>query len=467
MTCSNCALTIHKFLERQGMQDVKVNVIGGDVSFEMNDVHTKEELAKGIKDLGYKVAGERELTHDKKRILSRPIERFWFCLPFTAVLMLHMIPSVHIDWLMNPWVQLGLSLPVYVLGMSFFGKSALKSLRNGMPNMDVLIALGATAAFVYSLYGTVTGQAERYMFYETAAAILTLVFLGNYLEDASIHSTQRALNSLARSQKVMANMIAYDDDHHEHLFPVENTQLKVGDLILIKSGEQVPMDCKILWGDVHVNEAIVTGESAPVHKHAKDKLIGGSVIQDGTVKAQVTAVGSDTILSGIIDLVKQAQGDRPPVQRLADKISAIFVPIVIGIAIITLAVNWIIIKDFTPALMRSIAVLVIACPCAMGLATPAAIAVGLGRGAKTGILFRNATSLELFKDIKQVVFDKTGTLTTGQFVISNWQLAIGSEQLVIDSQQSVDTVHHLQAIGSPLTTHHSPLTTNLSVSFIL
>src|SRR6476660_9496369 len=429
MTCSNCALTINKFLERQGMQDVKVNVIGGDVSFEMNDVHTKEELAKGIKNLGYKVAGERELTRDKKRILSRPIERFWFCLPFTALLMLHMIPGVHIDWLMNPWIQLGLSLPVYVLGMSFFGKSAIKSLRNGMPNMDVLIALGATAAFFYSLYGTVTGQAG-YMFYETAAAILTLVFLGNYLEDASIHSTQRALNSLARSQKVMANMIAYDDDHHEHLFPVENSQLKVGDLILIKSGEQVPMDCKILWGDVHVNEAIITGESAPVHKHPKDKLIGGSVIQDGTVKAQVTAVGSDTVLSGIINLVKQAQGDKPPVQQLADRISAIFVPVVIGIAVITLAVNWIIIKDFTPSLMRSIAVLVIACPCAMGLATPAAIAVGLGRGAKTGILFRNATSLEQFKDIKQVVFDKTGTLTTGEFAITDYKaMQISDDEL--------------------------------------
>jgi Cu+-exporting ATPase len=352
--------------------------------------------------------------------------------------MLPMIPGVHIHWLMDPWIQLGLSLPVYIIGMIFFGTSAVKSLRNGIPNMDVLIALGATAAFVYSLYGTLTGQAERYMFYETAAAILTLVFLGNYLENASIHSTQRALNSLARSQKVMANMIAYDDDHHEHLFPVENTQLKVGDLILIKSGEQVSMDCKILWGDVHVNEAIVTGESAPVHKYAKDKLIGGSVIQDGTVKAQVTAVGSDTVLSGIINLVKQAQGDKPPVQQLADKISAIFVPVVIGIAIVTLAVNWIIITDFTPALMRSIAVLVIACPCAMGLATPAAIAVGLGRGAKTGILFRNATSLELFKDIKQVVFDKTGTLTTGKFEIADHEVFLSGDnrQSSIESRES-------------------------------
>jgi Cu+-exporting ATPase len=315
---------------------------------------------------------------------------------------------------------LALTIPVYIVGMSFFGKSAIKSLRNGMPNMNVLIAIGATAAFVYSIYGTFTGQAENYMFYETTATIITLVFLGNYLEEASIQSTQRALKQLAKSQKIMANMIAFDDQHNELIFPIENTQLKAGDLILIKSGEQVPMDCKILWGDVHVNEAIITGESAPVHKYAKDKLIGGSIVTDGTVKAQVTATGNDSVLSGIINLVKQAQGEKPPVQLLADKISAIFVPVVIGIAAVTLIGNWIFLKEFTPALMRSIAVLVIACPCAMGLATPAAIAVGLGRGAKTGILFRNATSLELFKDIKQVVFDKTGTLTTGNFTIADF-----------------------------------------------
>ena len=177
-----------------------------------------------------------------------------------------------------------------------------------------------------------------------------------------------------------------------------------------------------------MNEAIITGESIPVHKNAKDKLIGGSVVTDGTVKAQVTAVGNDTVLSGIINLVKQAQGEKPPVQQLADKISAIFVPVVLGIAVVTFIVNWIILQEFTPSLMRSIAVLVIACPCAMGLATPAAIAVGLGRAAKNGILFRNATSLEIFKDIKQVVFDKTGTLTTGKFEIADWQLTMGNLQ---------------------------------------
>lgn len=170
------------------------------------------------------------------------------------------------------------------------------------------------------------------------------------------------------------------------------------------------------------NESILTGESEPLHKKGKDLLIGGSVLVNGSVKAYVTAAGKDTVLAGIVNLVKQAQGEKPPVQQLADKISAIFVPVVLGIAAVTLAINWIVLKEFTPSLMRSIAVLVIACPCAMGIATPAAIAVGLGRAARSGILFRNATSLELFKNISQVVFDKTGTITTGQFEVAQWKV---------------------------------------------
>jgi P-type Cu+ transporter len=432
MDCNTCALNIHKYLDKQGMKNIKVNFATGDVIFDTDAVVAEEKLSKGIGDLGYTVVNRdtNEIKNQKpkiKKILSTHLQRFWFCFPFTVVLMLHMIPGLHIHLLMNHWVQLALTIPVYIVGMSFFGKSAWKSIRNGMPNMNVLIAIGATAAFFYSLYGSLTGQAEQYMFYETAATIITLVFLGNYLEEASIASTQRELNKLAKSQKVMANMIAFDDEHKEQIFPVENTMLHVGDLILIKSGEQVPIDCKILWGDVQVNEAIITGESVPVHKVAKDKLIGGSLISDGTVKAQVTAVGNDTVLSGIINMVRQAQGEKPPMQLLADKISGIFIPVVLGIAAVTLIGNWIYLKDFTPALMRSIAVLVIACPCAMGLATPAAIAVGLGRAAKTGILFRNATSLETFKDIKQVVFDKTGTLTTGKFVVSGLEFGVMQE----------------------------------------
>ncbi len=427
MSCANCALTIRKYLENEGQQNVKVNPIDGDVSFEWVEKAIPAELKKGIQSLGYTVQPEAGMPVVKKPFLSNHLHRFLFCLPFTLILMTHML-GFH--WIMNPWLQLVLCLPVYIVGMSFFGRSAIKSLRNGMPNMNVLIAIGATAAFIYSLAGTLLNLGSTYLFYETAATIITLVFLGNYMEDASIQTTQRALKSLAKSQKVMANMIAFDEHHQEVILPLENTQLKVGDLILIKNGEQVPIDSKILWGEAHVNEAIVTGESVPVHKIAKDKLIGGSILQNGTVKAQVVATGDDTVLSQILNMVKQAQGEKPPVQKMADKISAIFVPVVLGIAVVTFVVNWMVLDSFQPALMRSIAVLVIACPCAMGLATPAAIAVGLGRAARNGILFRNATSLESFNNISQVVFDKTGTLTTGNFTVADFNVT--DEQLTTD-----------------------------------
>jgi len=217
-------------------------------------------------------------------------------------------------------------------------------------------------------------------------------------------------------------MIAFDEHHQELIFPIENTQLRSGDLILIKSGEQVPADCKILTGEATVNESIITGESLPVTKKGKDKLIGGSIIADGIIRAQVSAEAKDSVLANIINLVKQAQGEKPPVQQLADKISAIFVPVVLSIAVVAFIINYLVLHDLTSSLMRSIAILVIACPCAMGLATPAAIAVGLGRAAKNGVLFRNAKSLELFRTIKQVVFDKTGTLTTGRFQIDNFKV---------------------------------------------
>jgi Cu+-exporting ATPase len=420
MTCANCALTINKYLDKQGMKNVRVNPLDAEVTFDMVEATPVVDLIKGIEGLGYQVTEGSQVTGaPKKGFLHSQTQKLLFCLPFTLVLMLHMLESwLPIHWLMNPWIQLSLCIPVYLVGMSFFGKSALISLKNKMPNMNVLVALGASAAFFYSLTGTLIGRGEEFLFYETAATIITLVFFGNYLEDRSMQSTQRALKALMKSQKVMANMIAFDENHQEVIFPIENTQLKVGDLILIRSGEQVPIDAKILWGDAHVNESLLTGESIPIHRQAKDKIIGGSVLESGSVKAQVTATGNDTVLSGILQLVKQAQGEKPPIQHLADKISAVFVPLVVGIAVVTFVVNFFVTDTFTDALMRSIAVLVIACPCAMGLATPAAIAVGMGRAARSGILFRNATSLENFRTITQVVFDKTGTLTTGGFKMS-------------------------------------------------
>ena len=441
MDCATCALTITQYLRKQGMQQVKVNPASGEVIFEKNGEGVSDDtLKKGISDLGYTVvsgAGKNALHPAARPPFNKYLRYVLICLPFTLVLALHMLhPWLALHWLMNPWLQLALCLPVYIVGMGFFGKSAWKSLRNGVPNMNVLIALGATAAFLYSLAGTLLKLGDSYLFYETTATIITLVFLGNYLEDVSVSVTQRALNALATKQVVMANMIAFDGEHQEIIFPLENTALKPGDLVLIKSGEQVPADCKILWGEASVNEAIITGESMPVTKRAKDKLIGGSLVADGTIRAQVTAEASHSVLANIVDLVKKAQGDKPPVQQLADRISAIFVPLVLGIAALTFIINYIVLHDAGSALSRSIAVLVIACPCAMGLATPAAIAVGLGRAARSGILFRDAKSLEAFKAIRQVIFDKTGTLTTGRFTISRWQLATaaGGSDTITDEE---------------------------------
>ena len=428
MSCTNCALTIDKYLQEKGLKNVKVNFIGGDVSFDKPESINTSDIAKGINSLGYKVEGSETESTQSKPIFKNHLQRFLFCLVFTLPLMLHMF-GVHIPFLMNGYVQLALTIPVFVVGMDFFGRSAIKSLFKGIPNMNVLIALGAVASFLYSLYGTLTGQAEQFMFYETTATIKTLVFLGNWMEDKSVETTQSALKKLAVTQKGMANMIAYDNEHNEHIFPVESTSLHVGDLILIKSGEHVPMDCKILSGEASVNEAIITGESLPVDKKMNDKLIGGSILENGIVKAYVSAIGEDTVLSNILKMVKEAQAEKPPVQQLADKISAIFVPTVVSIAVITFLSNYFFTNiGFASSLLRSVAVLVIACPCAMGLATPAAVAVGLGRAARNGVLIKNARSLEVFKNIKQVVFDKTGTLTTGAFSISNFKSFINEEE---------------------------------------
>jgi Cu+-exporting ATPase len=422
MSCTNCALSIHKYLNSKGIQEPKVNFMEGEVQFELVDPAQKPALIKGIQDLGYKVRGQAA-EEVAKKWLDNNKERAFFSLIFTIPLMVHMIPGIHIHFLMLPYVQLGLTLPVFLLGINYFGKSALNSLKHGIPNMNVLVTIGALASFGYSLYGTLIGQGAQFAYYETTATIITFVFFGNYLEDASIASTQRALKDLVKAQKVMANMIVFDEHHKEIIFNVAADTLKVGDILLINSGETVPMDCKILSGEANVNEAIVTGESVPVHRKMKDILLGGSTVENGSIKAYVTAVGDQTVLANILKMVKAAQGEKPPVQVLADKISAIFVPLVVGIALLTLLGNYFFTPiGFSESMLRAIAVLVISCPCAMGLATPAAIAVGLGRGARNGVLFKNAKSLETFKDIKQVVFDKTGTLTTGHFEISNFKI---------------------------------------------
>ncbi len=445
MHCSNCALTIDKYLSKQHLQNIKVNFVTGDISFDSTAEINIEAIKTGLKSIGYPVLSSisNSVTAEKKSwtfqsFLKSKIQLLVVSAILTIPLSLHMF-GLHLHVLMNPYVQLAFALPIYLIGLSFFGTSAIRSIWKGIPNMNVLITLGSTAAMGYSIYGIVIGRAEEFMFFETAATTITFILLGNVIEDRSVRQTQKALQQLAKSQKVMANMIAFDNNHQEQIFEVENTILRVGDLVLIKTGEQVPMDCKILWGDASVNEAIITGESIPIQKQMKDFLIGGSIVESGTLKAQITAVGNETVLSNILKMVLNAQTEKPPIQQMADKISAIFVPVVIAIALITLGVNyWFAHQTFSESLLRSIAVLVISCPCAMGLATPAAIAVGLGRAAKSGVLFKNAKSLENFKNIKQVVFDKTGTLTTGKFDIGNYK------NLLVDETEFKQIVFSLE-----------------------
>lgn len=444
MTCANCALTISKFLERQGFRNVRINPISGDLSFESNNNQSLPQARKGIESLGYKVkepvAGNKDMAHDQGHdhdhehevtagFLGSDKKRFFFTLPFTLVLMMHMLRgSWHIHWLSQPLVQFFICLPVFLIGIRYFGRSAWKSVLNGMPNMNSLITIGSLASFGYSVAGLALDLGSDYIYFETTASIINLVFFGNYLEEVSVRSTQRALRTLAASQKVTANMISFDDQHREVIHTVDNSFLRTGDLILIKNGEKIPADAKVLWGEASVNESILTGESLPVQKKKKDMLIGGSLMEHGTLKAQVTAAGEKTILAGILQLVRDAQAEKPPLQKLADKISAVFVPVVIGISLITFLGNFFLIEQpVSQALLRAVAVLVIACPCAMGIATPAGIAVGLGRAARSGILFRKPSSLESFRKIEQVIFDKTGTLTTGRFVISRFHSSLKEE----------------------------------------
>lgn len=426
MHCTNCAQSVSRYLEHKGMQDVNVSFATEELSFTLPEgITSADTILNGINQMGYQIILPDQ-PQARTAFLNTLTFKFIFCAIFTAPLLLHM--WVHWGWLHDTYVQLALSTPVYLMGLWHFGRSAWRSLVNGLANMDVLITLGATAAYGYSLTGTLRQLGPEYMFYETAASIITLVFLGNLLEERSVKQTTTAIADLARMQVTTARLIT-DHDNHEHVHIVDNQTLKPGDKVLVNTGDKIPMDGTIYWGNGHINESMITGESTPVAKKEKDKAIGGTILEEGSIKMFITATGKDTVLSYIIELVKQAQGSKPNMQKLADRISGIFVPLVLGIAIATF-LGWAIFGNVTTgeAIMKSIAVLVIACPCAMGLATPAAVMVGLGRAANNGILIKGANTLEAFKDIRYVVLDKTGTLTTGKLQIGQYHFEGLSEQ---------------------------------------
>ncbi|GAC1304989.1 MAG: heavy metal translocating P-type ATPase [Mucilaginibacter sp.] len=409
MHCNNCAMSVHKLLEKKGLHNILVDFASEEVKFSNNNTADLPGIIKDIEGLGYKVV-EDQATYVTP-FYEKVENKFIFCAIFTTPLLLHMILPWH--FLHLPVVQLLLCIPVFLVGCLHFGKSAINSVRGGVPNMDVLIFVGSSAAFIYSLIGTIQNLGEHYQFYETCATIITLVLLGNVFEKRSVTQTTSAVKDLIKFQQVNANRVV--DGSVEM---ISARDVRPGDTLLVNQGDKVPVDGEILSGSASVDEAILTGESLPVEKEKYDKVIGGTIVQHGNFRMIATKVGSNTILAQIIELMKKAQAAKPPVQKLGDKVAAIFVPAVILIALLTFVITWFAVHtSMQVALMNAIAVLVISCPCAMGLATPTAVMVGLGRAAKNGILIKGGDTIEAVAHTKYVVFDKTGTLTTGQFHI--------------------------------------------------
>lgn len=437
MDCNNCAAGISRFLERKGMQDVFVSFSTKDVRFRQGEQPVPiEDIKAGIRKLGYTIIedtpAEPFWTLEKKLLISAVL---------TAPLLLHhfaMMAGLHWHWLENAWVQLALCLPVYVLGAWHFGRSALGSLRSGVPNMDVLIFIGSTAAFIYSLIGAVLGE-PKYIFFETAATIITLVLAGNWLEKRAVAQTTTAIGELSRLQVEKARKIMPSGA----VVLIDKDDIAKGDLLQVNEGDKIPADGIVEAGNAWVDESMLTGESLPVEKRPGDTVIGASLLQSGNMRMRVQAAGRDTVLSQMIELVRTAQQDKPAIQRLADRISAVFVPVVVSIAALTFLIGYFGFQ-ISPqqALMNAIAVLVISCPCAMGLATPTAVMVGVGRLARNGILVKGGQTVETLAQIRNIVFDKTGTLTTGAFRIKN--IALHTP----DAHKICALIHHLEQHSS-------------------
>lgn len=424
MTCGNCALTISKVLEKKGATNISANAASGEVSFTIIEETDVNRVYDAIDDLGYNVVRESD---DSSAVPHQHAQRdnTTLFLIVSAILTLPLLAHMFTDWhvLHNPWVQLVLSTPVYAIGIRQFGVSAIRSLKHGIPNMDVLIIIGASAAYIYSLIGmfVYTAQAHDYLFFETTASIITLVMFGNWLEHKTVKSTTAAIDALAQLQPQKARIVLTDSIGKETIQEIDSKYVKSGDIVLVNTGDSIPVDGTIVKGDAQIDERMITGESLPAHKYNNDTVVGGTIVLDGNLRIEATAVGSQSVLSNIIRMVREAQGQKPPLQKLADKISAIFVPAVLGIALLTLLISYFFFDvGFQNAMMRAIAVMVISCPCAMGLATPAAVAVGLGRAARKGILIKGGDTLQRLKTVKQIVFDKTGTLTTGELEVESF-----------------------------------------------
>lgn len=441
MTCSNCALGVTRVLQQQGLQDVQVDFTTGDVLFDEISTDKVPAIEDKIRSLGYSVRSGDTISdtpsNSHQSFPATKQERMLLASAFLTIpLMAHMVS----DWSLwhHPWFQLALCTPVFLMGMSHFGRSAWSSIKTGIPNMDVLVTIGSLSAYFYSIVGVTmyygTEQMHHYLFFETTATIITLILLGNVIEARSVRKTTSALRELMALQPTWAERISIGKDLKEQTERVLASELKPNDMVLLRTGDALPADGMIYWGEVLVDAAAMTGESVPEIKKNGDTVLTGTTIQEGTAKMVITKTGGGTVLAGIIDLVKRAQQSKPEIQKLGDRVSAVFVPAVVLISIIAYILNlYVLDHTIQQSLMNAISVLVISCPCAMGLATPTAVAVGLGAAARSGILVKGGDTLERFHNIKTVVFDKTGTLTTGQFTIKQIHAQPADRKLVINA----------------------------------
>ena len=433
MTCAVCAGRVEKVTKKiEGVQDSVVNLTTEKMSITVDDdIVTYGDIKRAVEKAGYKLVREEEKENtekklsDKDKLLRRLIFSCIFTIPLLIVTMGHMVgmplPKI-IDPMVNPMnfavFQIILTVPVMAIGYKFY-LIGFKNLIKLSPNMDSLIAVGTSAAFLYSVFGMykiATGDTSyaMHLYFEAAVTILTLITLGKYLEAISKGKTSEAIKKLMGLAPKTATIIR---EGNEIVIPID--EVVVGDIILVKPGEKLPVDGEVIEGSTAIDESMLTGESIPVEKIVGSNVIGASINKTGFIKYKATKVGRDTALSQIIKLVEDAQGSKAPIAKMADVISAYFVPIVIGLAIFS-AIAWLIAGE-TPvfALTIFISVLVIACPCALGLATPTAIMVGTGKGAENGVLIKGGEALEITHKINTIVFDKTGTITEGKPVVTD------------------------------------------------
>jgi len=426
MTCAACAARIEKKLSKQdGIIKAAVNLATEKASVEFDPAEIKiSDMIKAVQSLGYDAekaedaVGDREKELREKEIRTLRITLVISILLSSPLLLAMVLAIAHLEvsWLAilhNAYFQLAIATPIqFIIGFRFY-KHAFYALKAKSANMDVLISMGTSAAYFFSLYNvffqTVKEGMMKDLYFEAAAIIITLILLGKYLEAVAKGKTSEAIKKLMGLQAKTARIIR---DSVEQDIPIE--EVEIGDIVIVRPGEKVPVDGRITEGNSSIDESMLTGESLPVEKKTGDFVIGATINKYGTFKFEATKVGKDTALSQIIKMVEDAQGSKAPIQKIADQVSGVFVPVVVGIAVLTFVLWYFSSGDLTKAIISAVAVLVIACPCALGLATPTAIMVGTGKGAENGILIKGGEHLETAYKLNVVVMDKTGTITKGQ-----------------------------------------------------